>query len=280
MKDVYDAVGGAPAGKSGYAAVQAFEAGLRGMGGAQDPFIEQVRAAVAGLHKLNAPCQFVEIPQAGHSLPESAWRALAEWIPKQKPKPWSPRPLFLPPAGERPLWQKTSDPLDLEADTVTALLKGGRHREAKAALDERIGKDPGDAKNYYLRVLAVIPGLADGYPANLDPEAFGDPQRGWNSVAETTALMDLDRALRAKSGKGERPEQFDSVIHLLAARIHAKRFATNLTSGLAAWLNHYNASVKELQAALKDDPANAQAATLAQALNTRFPRPHAGAGKK
>jgi predicted esterase len=239
--------------------------------------VEHVRAAVEELKKRKLDCVYVEEPGAGHTPSMKYWQEMNAWIGKQAQKSFSPRPLFLPAAGQRPLWQKMADPMDMANDPVEALLKDGKYKEAKALLDTRIAKDAGDAKSYYLRAVAQVPGVLNNYPADLDPKAF-DSKNGWGEPAESFALGDLDHALRCKNGKGDKADAFDSNCHLLNARILAKRFVSNLGNGFA-YVSPYNNCVNEIRLAQKANPENTGVVTLAQALNQRLPKQPAAAKK-
>jgi hypothetical protein len=151
------------------------------------------------------------------------------------------------------------------------LLKEKKYKEAAELLDERIRKDPENARNYYLRALACIPGLNEGYPKDLDPQAFAAASLGWGLQNETMALGYLDRALRAKSGKGDTPQRFDSDLRLLAAKVHAKRFVCALSFPGYAWVDPYNRSAQEAKAANQADPTNLAVVPFAEALKNRLP---------
>ncbi|MCX7806601.1 MAG: hypothetical protein N3A38_15665, partial [Planctomycetota bacterium] len=251
--------------------------------GTQDPFIEHVRAAVKGLSEIGGRYKYTEIADAGHELPNKAWSDLAAWIPRQataEPKPYSPRPLILPPPGERSLWMRIADPMKVADDPILTMMKEGKFTDARKALDARIAARPGVAKDYMMRAVARIPALTKPLPDDLDPRKMKEGEDGWGGQNENAALEDLSSALHCREGKGEDPESFDARVHLLTAKILAKRFSAALASGGYGWVHVYNRCANEINAASKLDPSNRETAALAQSVFARLPKPQPAPGKK
>jgi predicted esterase len=238
--------------------------------------VEHVRAAVEELKKRKIDCVYVEAPGAGHTPPMNFWQDMNKWIAAQALKPFSPRPLLLPPAGKHSLAQNVLDPGGFQDDPATALLNEHKYKEAKDLLDARLAKDGNDARGFLLRALAEVPALHDGFPADLDPKALVDGQHGWGAATESAALADLTRALAIKTEKGDKPEIFDASVHVQFARIYAKRFVTTLNNP-SVWIGNYNNCTRELMLIQKTNPDNPDLYPLAQAVKARTPsRPATG----
>jgi len=238
--------------------------------------VENVRKAVEELQRRKLNVVYVEEPGAGHTPSMPKWKDMNAWIATQAPKAWSPRPLFLPPPGERPLWQRTADPTGLQDDSAVELLKSGKYVEAKKELDARIAKTPGDGKQYFLRATATLPAMTQPFPDKLEAVAFKDGIHGWGVANENAALRDLDAAVRCKEGKGDEPQGFDGRMKFLIAKIWAKRAIIAIPAGGTGWVTPYQTYAKALQEAIKLDGHNTEAARLALQMNAIMPR---GSGK-
>jgi hypothetical protein len=232
-----------------------------------------VRRASAELTRRKIDHVYVEAKGAGHTPPMKYWGAANEWIARQAPKSFSPRPLFLPPVGGRALYRAIADPLGVNEpdNAAVAKIRAGQAREATLAMHRRIRQAPRDARAYVSRALSYVPGLLKAYPYTLRPSDFADRADGWTVRTENAALTDLFRATRVAEGKGPLPKAFDAAARLLRARILAKQFAVTVDRGGIAWVRPYNSAVRELQAVLRLQPGSGGAVALIRALQKRLP---------
>ncbi len=230
--------------------------------------VEGPRRAVEELRRRGIEVTYVEAPGAGHTVPDRFWFDMIDWLARQPPKPWSPRPLFLPPEGKRSLAQIQADPLDWAADPSMKLIREGKYAEARAELTKRIGQSPSDARLHMMRAMAALPALAKPLPDVLNADAFKDA--GW-SGPDAQAYADLCRALSATGGVENAPKEFQSSVHLMLAKIWAKRFVADLGNGGVAWVNPFNSCAAEVSHALRLNPQNLEAFRLGKALNASNP---------
>ncbi len=236
--------------------------------------VEAVRAGVGELKARGIDVVYVEVPDAAHTPPQPAWDAMCDWISKQPPKPWSPRPLFLPKPGVRPLSEVELDPLGLASDDpALVLIRANKLRQAIALLTKRIATDP-SRLNLLYRALAYVPGIQDAIAHDATSTSFS-VERGWGRSNEHECLKDLDRALHLD--KAPPSTLLATTAYLWAARIHAKQFLALVDQGGVAWVDAWQAFLKNIQAAMAIDPANREAAQLAVDMGNRLPanvRPH------
>jgi poly(3-hydroxybutyrate) depolymerase len=235
--------------------------------------VERVRQAVAELRRRKIDHVYVEAKGAGHTPPRKYWQDVCDWIARQRPKAWSPRPLFLPAPPARPLWKSYGDPLGLSErdDPVLSLIRAGKGRAARAETARRLREAPGNARLFVLRALSHVPALLGPFPYRLGPADFADREKGWTTAAESAAMSDLGRALHAKAGKGTSPKAFDAAARVLRAKILAKRFAVAVGAGGIGWVGAYNGAVRELRGALRLQPGHGEAVRLLRALQSRLP---------
>ena len=201
--------------------------------------VEGPRKAVAELRRRKIDVVYAEAPGAGHTPPVKYWQDVNAWIAKQPPKPFSPRPMFLPGQG-RPLWAVETDPLDLDDanDPILSLIRQGKTLDARKQLAAQMPKAGGNPRLYVLRALTYLPGLLEPYPYSLDIKSF-DPKQGWTAANETAALADLNAALMSKAGKALGARVFDDETRLMLAKIHLKRVAETIQTDVA-WARHWN----------------------------------------
>ena len=178
---------------------------------------------------------------------------------------------------------KEKQRLELQAAFAEAagLLEQGKFEEAGKKLDAQLAAHAGHAELYRLRGLAALPALAQ-LPGPLDLKALADGRDGWGASAESRALSYLDRALRAKEGKGLVPEAFDASVQLLMARICAKRLVVvaGPNPRSPAWVPLYNDFVRVLKAPLQNPATQAQALAVMQAVTAHLPQKSAPPGKQ
>lgn len=230
------------------------------------------RRLAAEFQRRRIDVTYVEAPGSGHTPPDGYWKELCVWLSQQAAKPWSPRPLFIPAAPSRPMWQAYQDPLRLhdDADPALAMIRAGRLAEARQALRAPPSQTTPSLRLHLLRALVNVPGLLDDYPLGLRPKDFaGD--RGWTAAAETAALKDLGDALRAKVGEPAAPHMVAAELHLLVAKIWAKRFGCLVDAGGTAWVAPYNSFVNEIRACMASPICPSGALPLLQASQARFP---------
>jgi predicted esterase len=230
--------------------------------------VDRSRSAVEELQRRGIEVTYREAPGAGHTAPAPFWDDLVDWIARQPPKAWSPRPLFLPPPGQRPIWQILADPLDWQDDPAMKLIREGKYLDARADLTARLNANRSDARLYYLRALATLPGLTRPLPDILNAAAFAGPD--W-SGPDADAYGDLARALGAPGGTENAPREFHSAVHLAMAKVWAKRFATSVGAGGTAWADPFNRCSEECGEALRLNPASAETVRLVRALTASNP---------
>ncbi len=230
---------------------------------------------VSGAHKASAELKrrkidhvYVEVPGGTHSLPWKHWRDMIRWIAKQPPKPFSPRPLFLPASPNRPIWQVVDDTLAFKGEPILEMIRTGKAGDALRGVRQRLAKEPGNARLLFLRALANMPGLLDPYPYGLDLKSF-DPKKGWTTRVEDVALADLTRAVYAKTGKGRAPREFDVEVRLMRAKIYAKRTAVAARRGGVTWHIVYKGLDKEMHEVRKISPGHPEANRLVKAVRDR-----------
>jgi poly(3-hydroxybutyrate) depolymerase len=230
--------------------------------------VEQVRATIAIMKQQGLAPVYVEVPGAGHTPPMPAWDAMHAWIAQQPRKAWSPRPLFLPPPGQRPLSSVIEDPLGLASDDpALQLIRKDHCAEAKALLTKRIATDP-SRFNFLYRAIADVPGMLDDIPE--EPTAkFFRVDRGWTIDNEAAALADIEKSIRAEA---DPPKDFVTAAYLMASKIHAKRFLLASGGSLSTWVPPYNAFITCIRASLTADPANEEASRLAMMITKRLPK--------
>jgi hypothetical protein len=234
---------------------------------------EGTRRLAAEFKRRKIDVTYVEAPGSGHTPPDTCWSDLCVWLSKQPAKPWSPRPLFMPAAPSRPLWQVYQDPLRLgdDSDATLAMIRAGPLAQARQALRAPSAQatSPG-VRAYLLRALASVPGLLDPYPFDLQPKRFS-ADRGWTDVAETAALENLVYAIRVKPGEDGAPQMVEAELRLLAAKIWAKRFGSLVDSGGVAWVTPYNNCIREIRVCLSFQTWPPDVLKLVQATEARLP---------
>ncbi len=247
---------------------------------------EGTRRLAAEFQRRKIDVTYVEAPGSGHTPPDQYWSDLCVWLAKQPAKPWSPRPLFLPAAPSRPLWQVYQDPLRLgdDSDATLAMIRVGPLAKARQAVRApSVQATPPDMRVYLLRALASVPGLLDPYPFDLQPNNFA-AGRGWTDVAETAALENVSYAIRAKSGGDGAQQVVEAELRLLAAKIWAKRFGSLVDAGGVAWVTPYNNCIRELRVCLSFQTWPPEVLKLVQATQARLPvkstSPGTGATKR
>jgi hypothetical protein len=229
--------------------------------------VEPAREASRRLEALDIPHVFVEVPGCGHSPPLEEFLKLCGWIQRTPPKAWSPRPLFLPSAGEAPVWKEYEDPFDLKTpDQVMALIAEGKFEQARQQIDKQLRMNSANSHLYTMRAMTLLPGLADPFPLSLRPQDF-DVKRGWGAKNEAQALAELDRALRSKTGSAREAQLFTTRVRLMRAQIYAKQFAMAADGRRSEWLPKYSAFVRETA----DLPNTADVRRLRQAVRNRVP---------
>jgi predicted esterase len=229
--------------------------------------VERVRTAIAEVKARGIEVTYVEVPDAAHTPPMPAWVDMCAWIAKQPPKAWSPRPLFLPKPGDRPLSAVELDPLGLASDDpALALIRGKKARQAIAVLSKRIATDP-SRLNLLYRALAYVPGVQDAIAHDATAASF-TAERGWGRSDEHDALKDLDHAIHLDKSPST---LFATTAYLWAARIHAKQFLLQVDQGGTAWVDAWQAFLTNIQAAMAIDPSNREAAQLAVDMGSRLP---------
>ncbi len=230
-----------------------------------------LRKAVKQLDAMGAKHVYKEIKGSGHSLSRGVWNEMVAWIPRQPSKPFSPRPVILPPENGQRLWQRIVDPLNTAGDPVMKLLRQGKYAEAQSVLSRRIADNPGQAGDRMLRALARLPGLDRPLPAGLDPGKLPGAKEGWTAASESGALRDLKAALGCKKGKGDDPSEFEATVHLYTARIYARQFSLALSKGGYGWVSPFNRAGAELRACFMRKRSMAGALALSRALHARLP---------
>lgn len=229
--------------------------------------VEDTRAAVAELQARGMSPVYVEVPGAGHTPPMDTWQAMARWMVAQGPKPWSPRPLFLPTQGHRPLSEVELDPLGLDSDDpALVLVREHRAREAQRLLTTRLAQEP-VRLDYLYRAYATIPALRQPIPAGATAASFPRSD-GWELGNEAAALVDLNRAIHLP---GDPPTQLAATAYLWAARIYAKRALVGISRGGTGWVSSWQSFVQDIKACLAVDPACREGAELAQMMATQLP---------
>lgn len=154
-----------------------------------------------------------------------------------------------------------------------ALIKDGKAADAAKKLDALIKDQPTNAELQRLRALACVPALAQK-PGAIIVKELADGKNGWGSANELQALSCLDRALRAKDGKGLVPEAFDASVQLLIARIHGKRLilAVQAAPQSPNWVPLYNTFAHSIEAPMKSPATQADASMVAQGVLFFLPK--------
>ena len=221
--------------------------------------LELVAEAVATMRAQGMDAQLVAVPGVGHQLPAESWAPLLQWLVFAAPKPYSPRPWFLPPPGQRALGEIELDPLGLDSDDpALVLIRADQRAEARALLTQRISVDP-SRLNYLYRALAWVPAMAETIPSGVTPRFFR-AERGWGESNEHAALQDLQLAIKADASPGD---AFIATAYLWAAKIHLKRFLLLTGQGGTDWVAPYDAFANCIKTSLRTDPRNQEAAELA-----------------
>ena len=229
--------------------------------------LELVAGAVAVMRAAGMDAQLMTVPGAGHQLPAASWTPLLQWLTAAVAKPFSPRPWFLPPPGQRTLGESELDPLGLDSDDpALVLIRADEYVAARTLLTQRITTAP-TRLNYLYRALAWVPALAETIPSGVTAHFFR-AARGWGASDEHAALQDLQQAISADA----HPD--DAVIataYLWAAKIHAKRFLLLVGQGGTSWVDPYNAFARCITTSLRTDPRNQEAAELAMQVSQLLP---------
>ncbi len=229
------------------------------------------RAASAELKKRGIAHTYVEVAGGGHTPPRKYWAAMNVWITKQPPKPWSPRPLFLPPPPGKAIWQVTEDPLGLAGDAIVNMIRAGQALAARRRIIGLMRTYPGNGRLQVLRGLTYLPVLLDEFPFDMNPKSFPS-SKGWGRANETAALSAFTMALMAKKGKEGAEKEFDTEVHLLRAKIFAKRIALAVPYGGTTWVRHYNDFARESNALQRAVRGHEEGVRLIQAVFARLPK--------
>ena len=208
--------------------------------------VEPAREASRQLKKLKIPHVYREVAGGGHSPPREEYSKLSKWIIRTPAKPWSPRPLFLPPEGKAPLWKEYKDPFELKTpDQAMDLIREGKYKKAREQIDKQLQMNSMNSRLYTMRAMTLLPGLMDPFPLSLRPSAF-DKTRGWTAKNEALALTELTNALKSKSGSAQDKLRFATQVRLLRAQIYAKQFGMAADGTRREWLPKYSAFAREI----------------------------------
>jgi len=233
--------------------------------------LELSSEAIATMSAAGMDAQLLIVPGVGHQLPAASWTPLLQWLSAAPAKPFSPRPWFLPPPGQRTLGDMELDPLGLDSDDpALVLIRADDYVAARTLLTNRISEAP-TRLNYLYRALAWVPALAETIPSGVTPRFFR-PARGWGISDEHSALQDLQQAISSASDDGSSDDALIATAYLWAAKIHAKRFLLLAGQGGTSWVDPYNAFATCIRTSLRTDPRNQEAAELAMQVSQLLPQ--------
>lgn len=188
------------------------------------------------------------------------------------------------PAAESAAKKEKDAALQAAVAEASDLLKTGKAGEAAKKLDAALREHSGHAELLVLRALACVPALAQPLGA-LDPKSCADGKDGWGSANESQALSYLERALRAREGKGLVAEAFDAGVQLLMARVHGKRLVRSVQAHPRSpeWVPLYQTFAKSIESPVQNVATQAEAVRCLQAVMAYLPKktspsPSAGGG--
>jgi len=229
------------------------------------------RAVSAELKRRGIAHTYVEAAGAGHTPPRKYWTDMIAWITTQPAKPWSPRPMFLPAGAGRPIWDATTDPLAMADDPIIAKIRAGKVAAARADINKLMRSSPNNARLLALRGLSYLPVLLEEFPFDMDPKSFSS-KKGWGHRNEAAAMSAFSMALIAKKGKGWATKEFEIEIHMLRAKIHAKRVALAVPYGGETWKRHYNSFAYESNMVQRASPGYEEGVRLIKAVFAAVPQ--------